>query len=81
LVGRQSSLFAFERVLETADGALHFAFDLLRSAIGLKLGVAGSLACGLFCAANGLLERALDAILVHLCFPGGELARPVRSVD
>jgi len=40
LAGRQSSLFAFERVLETADGALHFAFDLLRGAFGFKLGVA-----------------------------------------
>src|SRR6476646_8354816 len=55
-----------DRVLHAADGVLHFARGLLRLAFAFELGVAGRLAGHFLDLAFALLERAFDAILVHV---------------
>jgi hypothetical protein len=52
-------------VLDPAYRVLNFASSFLVPAFDLKFGVTGDLACSFFHCAFGLLDRSLDAILVH----------------
>ena len=53
------------RILDAPDGALDLAFDLVRAAVGLQLGIACRLADGLLDGALELLRRSGDPILIH----------------
>src|SRR3979411_635343 len=61
------ALLAAKRVLYPADGVLHLAGDLVRLSFRFQLGVAGDLAGDFLDGALGLLSRAFDPILVHVC--------------
>jgi hypothetical protein len=52
-------------VLQTADGILGLTLDLLGLSIPLHLRIADSLACRLLDAADNLLRRPFDPILIH----------------
>src|ERR1041384_3754101 len=58
-------LFAFERVLETANRVLNLALDLVGLAVRLELGIADRLAGDLLDGAFDFLRRSGDPILVH----------------
>jgi hypothetical protein len=55
----------FFSILETADGVLDFAFNLVGLAVGLQLGIAYCLADGLLGRALDLFRRSRDPILIH----------------
>src|ERR1700685_4213247 len=52
-------------VLDPTDRVLNFASSFLVPAFDLEFGVTGDLAYSFFYGAFGLLDRSLDAILVH----------------
>src|SRR6266403_19804 len=54
-----------QSVFQSANGVLHFAFELISFAFAFELAVAGYLSDNLLHFALGLLSRALDAIFVH----------------
>src|ERR1051325_204472 len=58
-------LFAFERVLQAADGVLNLAGYLFGLAVRLQLGVADRLAGDLLDRAFEFLRRSGDSVLVH----------------
>jgi hypothetical protein len=66
---RQRSLIVhslFDCVFDPAEGVLQFAGGLLRLAFGFELGIAGNFARDFLHFAFGLLDRAFDAIFVHV---------------
>jgi len=72
-------LFPFERVLETTDGVLNLAFDLIGLPLRLQLSIANDLAGRLLDGAFDLLRRSGDPILVHDFLHRRGLSR--RSAD
>src|SRR5205085_12341526 len=59
-------LLAANGVLDAADGVLHLAGGLFRLAFAFELGVARGLAGNFLHLALGLMQRAFNAILVHV---------------
>src|SRR5476649_1039994 len=72
----EAGLFALQRVLQTADGVLDLALDLIGHAFGLQLAVADGLAGSFLDLALDLAGRAFDAILVHAILRGETEKRP-----
>src|SRR6476619_5921599 len=65
--GLGSALLAAQGVLQTADGILYLSGGLVRLSFRFQLALAGDLAGHFLDGSLGLLGRALDPILVHIC--------------
>ena len=70
-----------DRVFEATDGILNLASGLLRIAFGFELGIAGYFAHDFFGVAFGLLDGALDSILVHIVLSLRGLANVTVTIE